>query len=508
MNHRPTSSRRLQNLSLGFLSLLLFLFSACTGQITEPSESSEGDSMTTPDAGTPTDPGASADAATSPPSAQPPGEQVSLSFTESGELVQNPERGFYVGLDLLNAGGAAQVRANGHTLAIALVGLDDYRDSDLDAAFLTRLGQGFAAARAAGIKVVLRFSYNSSFAADASKARILGHIAQLKPLLQDNADVISVMQAGFIGAWGEWHSSTNGLDNDADRGAILNAILDALPASRAVQVRTPMYKAGIFGASALTDADAFDGSHRARVGHHNDCFLASDSDFGTYASPIATWESFTAADSKYTPMGGETCAISARTDCSVALAEMEQNHWSYLNQEYHQDVIAGWESQGCADEIRRRLGYRLSLSKVVHDAKVAPGGVLTLALEIKNSGYSAPYNARPVFVVLDGGGDRRVVQLTSVDVRRWQPGQVSKVNVKLRVPADAAAGSYKLALWLPDDAPALRNDARFSVRLANASVWDATAGQNVMSERLTIDPAAPAAPGSIDATASQLAVLP
>jgi hypothetical protein len=113
-----------------------------------------------------------------------------------------------------------------------------------------------------------------------------------------------------------------------------------------------------------------------------------------------------------------------------------------------------------------------------------------------------------VFLVLEGGGDRRVVELTGVDVRRWQPGQVSKVNVKLRVPAGATAGAYKLALWLPDAAPALRNDARFSVRLANDGVWDASAGHNVMSTKLTIDPAAPAAPGSIDATASELAVLP
>jgi hypothetical protein len=497
MNHRPTLLRRcLLVLSAGFL------FAACTGQITEPSAPSEGDSMATPDGGT------SADASGDPSGVETPGEKITLTFTESAEDLANPERGFYVGLDLLNPSAAAQVRAGGHTLAIALVRLDAYRDADLDAAFLARLNQGFAAARAAGIKVVLRFTYNSSLAADASKARILGHIAQLKPLLHDNVDVISVMQAGFIGAWGEWHSSTNGLDNDADRGAILNAILDALPTSRSVQVRTPMYKAGIFGTSALTDGNAFDGSHRARVGHHNDCFLASASDMGTYDSPITTWESFTAADTRYTPMGGETCATSARSVCSVALAEMEQNHWSYLNKEYNQDVIAAWEAGGCVDEIQRRLGYRFAFSRVVHDATVAPGGVLALALEIKNSGFSAPYNARPVFVVLDGGGARRMVQLTHVDVRRWLPGQVAKIDVKLRVPADLPAGSYKIALWMPDAATALRSDARFSIQLANDAVWDADAGHNVMSEQLTIDPAAPAAPGSIDATASELAVLP
>jgi hypothetical protein len=500
MNHGPTSSRRssstviILSLSALFGSGLL----ACTGEITEPSAAAGGESMSTPDAG-PTDPSGGSST----------GDKVSLSFEESTEELANPERGFYTGIDLLDTSAAAHVRASGHTLAIALVRLDAYRDADLDAAFLAKLTAGFAAARSAGIKVVLRFTYNSSATADASRARILGHIAQLKPVLQANADVIAVMQAGFIGAWGEWHSSTNGLDNDADRGAILNAILDALPASRMVQVRTPMYKASIYGASALSEANAFDGSHRARVGHHNDCFLASESDMGTYASPVPTWEAFTAADTKYVPMGGETCAVSSRTeDAMVALAEMEQHHWSYLNQEYQKDVLASWDAAGVTPEVRRRLGYRFSLVKAEHDKVVAPGGVLSVALEIKNSGYAAPYNARPVFLVVEGGGARRTVQLPGVDVRRWQPGQVTKLNARLRLPADLIAGSYKLSLWIPDEAASLRSDPRYAVRLANERVWNDATGDNLVSEQVTVDPAAPSAPGSVDASADVLAVLP
>ena len=73
------------------------------------------------------------------------------------------------------------------------------------------------------------------------------HIEQLKPLWHKNKDVINVIDAGFIGGWGEWHSSAHGLDNPQDRKDILFAILDALPEDRMVVQRDPRFKREIFG---------------------------------------------------------------------------------------------------------------------------------------------------------------------------------------------------------------------------------------------------------------------
>jgi regulator of RNase E activity RraA len=53
-------------------------------------------------------------------------------------------------------------------------------------------------------------------------------------------DVIVWMEAGFIGAWGEWHSSTNGLDKSVEaKRQVVDALLDALPETRSVQLRYP-----------------------------------------------------------------------------------------------------------------------------------------------------------------------------------------------------------------------------------------------------------------------------
>ena len=490
-------------------ALLLVAFTSTVGACTtSPDDMTDADD-TLPDPG-PVDPADGTDAGTdagpTPDPITAAGPTITRTYTESNVELVNPERGYYTTYDLRGAGDASRIRTGGKSLAISIVRLDAYRDSALDAALLADLTRGFTAARAAGLKVVLRFTYNASLTADASKARILGHLDQLKPLLAANADVIAVMQAGFIGAWGEWHSSTNNLGNDADRTAILNAILTALPASRQVAVRTPMFKGAAFGTAALTETEAWSGSPKARVGHHNDCFLASPSDLGTYASPVPTWMSYVAAEGRYTAVGGETCALyAARTACAPAIAEMTDKRWSYLNSEWNTTVLAGWDAGGCGAEIKRRLGYRFVLDQVVHTEAVAPGGELALRLDIKNRGFASPFNKRPIEIVLSHGGSRMVARLSGADARRWAAGASTSVTARLRIPATIAAGTYTLALRLPDDASSLAGDKRYAIRLANDGVWNDATGDNTLTTALRIDPAAP---GPRDANATVFAQLP
>lgn len=481
------------------VAALAVVFQACTGGDADPEGDAGGESQpesedrfpTRPDAGQPTP-----DAAVA---------EVDVTFHESDAAILNPERGFYAGLDLLAPQEARVLRDHGHTLAISLVRLDDYRDRPLDSELLDALDEGFAAARASGVKVILRFAYNASFGPDAPKHIILEHIDQLTPVLRDNADVIAVMQAGFIGAWGEWHGSTNDLDNDEDRANILHALLDALPEVRSVQVRAPMYKEGAFSGDAISGEEALASSDRARVGHHNDCFLASDDDLGTYDDPVSEWRAYIADDTRFTPMGGETCRVNEpRTSCAAALEEMEAYHWSYLNRDYKQEVIDGWLSQGCYADIRQRLGHRLTLVQATHSEAVAPGGELDLSVRIENRGFSAPFNARPVYVTITGDDSRRVVRIADADARQFAPGQERSLSTRIQLPADLSSGTYTVSLWLPDPAPSLASDPRYAIRLANKGVWDPDTGDNVLTRELRVDPAAP---GPVDPSASELAEL-
>lgn len=196
--------------------------------------------------------------------------------------VLNPERGLYEAIDLVAETELGWVRDEGYTLAFAYVRLDDYRDSTVPQSFLDDVTRGLDAARDAGLKIIFRVSYNFGIGeGDASMARVLEHIDQFEPIFASHQDVIVVVQAGFIGAWGEWHSSTNDLDTPEAKAEIREAVLDAVPDSRMVQFR---YLPDIetWSATPLSSASAYDGSDVSRTAHHNDCFLATDDDAGTY----------------------------------------------------------------------------------------------------------------------------------------------------------------------------------------------------------------------------------
>ena len=145
----------------------------------------------------------------------------------------------------------------------------------------------------------------------------------------------------------------------ANRKEVVDALLSALPDSRMVQIRTPSLKQKTYNSTtALSQSQAFNKSNMARIGHHNDCFLASSNDFGTYNN-TSTEYSYLEQETKFTPMGGETCAVNEpRSQCPTALAEMQKFHWSYLNFDYHPTVISGFQTNNCFPEIQNRLGYR------------------------------------------------------------------------------------------------------------------------------------------------------
>jgi hypothetical protein len=383
--------------------------------------------------------------------------------------IVNPERGFHAFVDLrsLDADTLQDNAAEGHSLVYGRVLLSEYRDAPLDDLVLGEIAAGFDLARAHGIKVVPRFHYSDDIdEPDAQLDRILGHIDQLAPLLQQHADVILLLQAGFIGAWGEWHASQHGLDAPGPRKQILDALLAALPDTRNIGVRRPSFKQESY-AGPLTPELAHDGSALSRIGHVNDCFLASDSDFGTYQLPGE--KDYAIADSAFVPVGGETCAVNPpRSECPSALDELALLHFTHLNADYHPDVLASWEQDGRYATIACRLGYRLALVDLRWAASASPGTTLPVAFELFNDGFAAPVNPREAALVFDG--PTRVEVATGLDVRSVLAGESISICVDASLPADLPLGSYRIGLRLADPAPTLMDDPRQAIRLVE-SEW-------------------------------------
>jgi hypothetical protein len=399
--------------------------------------------------------------------------------------VLNPERGFFQFRDMRSLGSLSGVRQQGFTLVYGKILIDDYRTRDLDSALLSQLSTAFAAVRAAGIKVLPRFHYSDDATSpDAPLDRVLAHIEQLTPLLRSNADVIVALKAGFVGAWGEWHSSTNNLTAPAARLAILDALLEALPAERMVLVRRPSFKRDAYG-GPLTAATALTSTPLARVGHHNDCFLASANDMGTYQQPGE--RDYALTDSAFVPVGGETCAVfPERSTCAPAMAEMALLRFGFLNISYHPDVIQSWRDGGCFAQISCRLGYRLALLRYEAPQALRAGETLSVALRLINDGYARLFNARGVELVLEGPVRRELT--VAADPRQWTPGTTVDVCLSSTVPPDLPSGEYRIGVRFPDGSASLRGNPSYAVRLSNGTGWDQATGTNRLDARINVQP--------------------
>jgi hypothetical protein len=410
-------------------------------------------------------------------------------YAASDEEIANPERGLMVFIRLLEKRDLAYLREKGITLVFANVSLGAYRGGPLPADFLAKLDQGFERVRTSGLKIVVRFTYSGNIGeADAPKAVVLQHIGQIKPLLQKHGDVIAALQAGFIGAWGEWHGSTSGNDDPNVRREVVTALLDAMAPGRMVQLRTPGFKKALTGPQPLDESEAFRVTPRARLGHHNDAFFSDANDMGTYAEPIKAGKEWLAQDARFVVNGGETTER-PKAGGAEFVAELDRLRWSYLHLRYSDSVRSAWEKEGHLAAVRKRLGYRLVLQEATFPASVKPGGVMEITLKVRNEGFAAPYNARPLHVILSNNVARFDAKL-SIDARRWEPGD-HKVTVRLSVPSKVMRAPYRLSLALPDGAASLAARPEYAVRFANAGIWDPKEGVNVLSEEFRISDNAP-----------------
>ena len=421
--------------------------------------------------------------------------QSTITYTPTDSLFPNPERGFYSHREVqaegqpLSLSDLLNIRnGKGQSLILRMYYLKKFRSSDLSAAQLNLIETDFNRLRQAGLKCVLRFAY-SSFETDpdAPLSTVLRHLDQLKPMLEANRDVIAVMQAGLIGAWGEWYYSTNNLNNTADRRTVLFKILEVLPRNWMAQIRTPYYKKAIYGITEpLSPAEAYSDSFVARTGHHNDCFLASADDYGTYLDDSD--RQFLALDTRFVPMGGETCNPSQYSACPNALQEMARYHWSYLNSDYHPTVISNWNFSGCLTEIKQRLGYRFELLEGTFTDSVKPGGGIALQLRLANRGWASPFNPRPVELILRNtlDGTRYGVRLAE-DPRFWFGGDTVAVAALAGASPEMPEGSYELLLGLPDPSPSVRARLEYAIRLANTGVWEPATGYNRLLHTIIVD---------------------
>lgn len=427
---------------------------------------------------------------------------------------------------------------DGMTIIQSYIYLSDFYNRPLTEEKLSAIDNFFEEIRkyGGGTKLLLRFAYETKFRKKQNgptKEIILTHLEQLKPILQKNADVIYVLQAGFIGAWGEWHSSVNGLEKDlAFRQKLINSLLEAIPSSRCIQIRVPGYKRLALGYKTiasypiLDNSNAFSSEAIARIGYCNDGFLATYLDGGTFTQLEGPFiegkrdeREYTqmTKESRFVPVDGEMYWKGTSTDGEItglkAAITLREQHYSTFSvvhgsAPFEKDEtelpIDRWKKQQITPEIlnennlpvsndyfttkygkiisrnayeyiRDHLGYRLEIQKATFPEKTA--GNFDISATIINRGFAGPINSRPIFFCLIGK-DEKVWTLPVVqDIRTLLPALAGKkpISYTLRwqgmIPADLPNGVYRVGLWLPDEDMRLRFRPDYAIKLANDVKW-------------------------------------
>lgn len=430
----------------------------------------------------------------------------SIVYAETDEIFANPERGlliqtYYTSGNMGNQANATLIANNRKsdskiTLYLHSYYLTDYINCDIPQEFLDRLDHNMNALREGGAKVVLRFSYKSNDSEsakpwDATPEWVAKHIDQIAPYLQKHSDVILCLQAGFIGVWGEWYYTSNfnfQPTKDADyepRWEVLEHLLRVLPEDRQIALRTPMFKKRYLrmrglGEEPLTAEEAYMPTNKARLCGHNDCFVASSTDYGTYDSKKD--REFWQEDTKYTLMGGETCAECSLSGGENAMKQLALFHWTYLHRDYNKDVLDSWREDGVWDDVCRRLGFRLVLDKMTKTKNPMAGKEFEATFNMRNVGFAAPMNKRDVELVFVSKDDpnKKFVYPQNVDPRFWMPEE--DITFTLSCTLDASmAGEYNVYLNLPDPYASLHDNPDFSIRLANLNVWEEATGYNLLT---------------------------
>lgn len=421
-------------------------------------------------------------------------EEEGIKYEATNDIFPNPERGFMKMFSVQSEGTPINsiqlegLRGDAMTLVQRVYYFNLFKDKPLSQAQLDLIQADMDVVRTAGLKIVIRFAYTDQMdGTDAPLVIVEQHIDQLKPLFEANDDVIAFVQAGFIGPWGEWHNSSNGLDTEENQRKVLEKLLAVLPQHIMVQVRTPDQKQKVFNTTLPVSKDiAYTAEGRARVGHHNDCFMTGGTNYGTYIN-ITEDKQYISNEAMYVPVGGETCPPeeSYSPNCTNARTELKLLKWTYLNLDYYQPTLDLWRSSGCFDEFRRNLGYRLALTNAVVPEEAS--GSFRLTLKINNSGYAPLYIKKKVSLVFKSKSEGTYIEKElAFDIRDCKPSATETLEENVSL-SGISPGEYSLYLRISDSSERLTDKIEYAVRLANSGVWtEENGGMNSLKANINI----------------------
>lgn len=417
------------------------------------------------------------------------------------------------------------------SLAQSYFYLTDLIDKELNTEHFHTMQQYFDELQKQGKKAVLRFAYEKDFAGRApigpTLEQALSHLDQLKPFLEKNKDLILVVQAGVIGAWGEWHSSVHGLENsDEAKIAILEKLLAVIPSDKQVQVRVPDFKNLLKNKPKLYnrisfhddfivirpdkwDGDMHEGTDNFDQIMKESPYLVVDGElpWGFWSvgadpdSPSAGWiiDGIQTARRLFLQHFTSLSVIHNYKEQHANRRFDENNSPEYsmivwkktlitedtlkkygmpLSDRYFTKKDGEQVKRNIFDYIRDHLGYRIELQKLNLPTNFSKGKDNRLKLELFNRGFATVFGNHPVYYVLIDPKGNVIEYPVEADPQDWQPFQpgdstftplLHTVNAIIPLSGNCPSGTYQLGLWIPDGGEKLKYNARYAIRCANGN---------------------------------------
>ena len=440
---------------------------------------------------------------------------LNYSFTEAEGEIVNPERGLYVHTEYKFDGSLPQTKNlsayQNNSLAMLLFYLKDFMEEDhLSEDAVTRIREVFETVRQAGKKAVVRFAYTwehhetideqevEIHPHEATPTRIANHMDDVAQILTDYADIIYVVQAGWVGTYGEWYYvedpfkftlSGDAVTGFGNRKDVMDKLLSVVPEPIQVAMRSAFYKRYYLSPESVgswTHITSWGTSPNQRLSLFNDGFRGSANDVGTFLSQT-DWDMWY-SQGNWLACGGELSYRDQETfdglsadlkDVDESVAELRRQHLSYLHDSDSNRFMKKWKDEGRLDDIKKALGYRLVLGDVSFEIpELSSGTPVNYSIQLKNTGCAPVIYPRPFKLVLVNGDT--CTELKDLgDIRSITPGdEFTTLSGSFALPVSIGSGD-KLAIWLPDRTESLRGTASYSIRLANDGInW--SNGYNVL----------------------------
>ncbi|MBX3235777.1 MAG: DUF4832 domain-containing protein [Nitrospiraceae bacterium] len=264
--------------------------------------------------------------------------------------------------------------------------------------------------------------------------------------------VLDHVDIGSVGCWGEWNTACcpgetqpicrDYFPTEANQRAIMDWYFEYFSGTPLVMLHNgPLRYAASRGA-----------------GWRGDCYgdygyFGPDWNHMEHAYPPALEDSIVAGAWKRGPVQFEVCGyIQEWYERGFDLDKILQRgldwHVSVLNAK-SKPVPAAWRSR--FEEFLRKMGYRLVLRSLTHEARLTAGQPFVLQSRWENIGVAPVYQAWPLaYRLRNESGDVVGQWVSQAQLRDWLPGGPHEVSDRIELPGRLPSGEYSLDIAVLD----------------------------------------------------------